>query len=242
MATIILIHGAWTGGWVWSRVAPDLRARGHTVHAPTLTGLGEREHLLGADVDLEVHAIDVANLLDFEDAGRAILVGHGYGGAVAQRVATLVPERVGRLLWLDALLTRDGAALHDLLGPALEMLETREYDDEGVSVYAPDTGLLLDGLVKRDADWVEDRLVPMPAAPYAQPVALAPWTGPALVVRLTRGDPMAATAQEIAQEEGYQQEEIDGPHLLMIAKPEPTAELIDNFARQPAARWGVGRE
>ena len=236
MATIVLIHGAWLGGWAWSRVAPDLRARGHTVYTPTLTGLGEREHLLGPDVDLELHATDVLKLLTYEDVGRAILVGHGYGGAVAQRVAALAPQRIGRLVFLDALLTRDGVSLHEALGPAADTLRTRAYDDDGVAVYAPDQGLLLDSLIKRDADWVEDRLVPMPVAAYDTAPDLADFFAlalPTLIVRCSRGDP-AAAALSAAYDPGWQ--EIDGGHLVMVTKPEPTAELIDNFVRQPAAR------
>src|SRR6266550_3145202 len=111
MATLVLVHGAWLGGWVWGRVAADLRARGHTVYAPTLTGLGERRHLLSPAIDLEAHATDVVNLLEFEDLQRITLVGQGYGGAVAQRVAARVGERVRRLAFLDATLVNDGGHL-----------------------------------------------------------------------------------------------------------------------------------
>lgn len=237
MATFVLVHGAWLGGWVWSRVAPDLRARGHTVYTPTLTGLGEREHLLDRDVDLELHAVDILNLLEFEGIDRAILVGHGYGGAVAQRVAAIAPERIGRLVFLDPLLARDGESLHATLGAEADALRARAYDDDGVAVYAPDTGLLLDGLVARDADWVEDRLAPMPAAPYDQALDLAAFFAlacPTLAVRPSRGDRLAAIGLAIAAERGIPIHEIAGGHLLMIASPEPTAELLDNFARQPA--------
>jgi pimeloyl-ACP methyl ester carboxylesterase len=240
MSTLVLIHGAWLGGWVWSRVLPDLRARGHVVFAPTLTGLGERDHLLGPDIDLDLHATDVVNLLEYEDLQRVLLVGHGYGGAVAQRVAALAPERIGRLAFLDATLARDGASLHDALGPAADVLRTRAYDDDGVRVYAPDAGLLLDGLVKRDADWVEDRLTPMPVAPYDQQLDLAAFFAldrPVIAVRCTTGDPAAATGLAIAGAYGFPGHEIEGGHLVMLSKPEPTAELLDNFARQPAARF-----
>jgi pimeloyl-ACP methyl ester carboxylesterase len=240
MTTITLIHGAWTGGWLWSRVAADLRARGHTVHTPTLTGLGERDHLLGPDIDLELHATDILNLLEYEDLQRTLLVGHGYGGAVAQRVAALAPERVGRLLFLDALLARPGTSLAATLGTAAETLQTRAYDDGGIAVYAPDTGLLLDSLAKRDADWVEDRLVPMPAAPFHQSLDLAAFFAldlPIVVVRPRRGDPAATIADDIAREYHFPAHDIDGGHLVMITKPDATAELIDNFARQPAARF-----
>ncbi len=255
MATIVLIHGAWLGGWVWSRVTPDLRARGHTVFAPTLTGLGEREHLLGPDIDLELHATDVLNLLEYEDLQRVLLVGHGYGGAVAQRVASVAPERIGRLIFLDATLVRDGATLHKTIGAAAELLRTRAYfegDDDGddedrgrdgdgegrIGVYAPDAGLLLDGLVKRDADWAEERLTPMPIAPFDQVLDLAAFhrpDRPTIVVRCDNGDPHAASGREIATALGLPYSEIAGGHLVMLTKPEPTAELIDNFARQPAA-------
>jgi pimeloyl-ACP methyl ester carboxylesterase len=237
MATFVLVHGAWLGGWVWSRVAPDLRSRGHTVYTPTLTGLGEREHLLASDIDLELHATDILNLLDYEGLDRAILVGHGYGGAVVQRVAAVAPERIGRLVFLDPLLARDGLSLHTTLGAEADTLRARAYDDDGVAVYAPDTGLLLDGLAGRDADWVEDRLAPMPVAPYDQALDLAAFftlDRPILAVRPSRGDRLAAIGLAIAAECGEPIHEILGGHLVMITKPEPTAELLDNFARQPS--------
>src|SRR5947209_1900450 len=174
MATLVLVHGAWLGGWVWGRVAADLRARGHTVYTPTLTGLGERRHLLSPAIDLEAHATDVVNLLEFENLQRVTLVGHGYGGAVAQRVAARAGERVRRLAFLDATLVDDGGTLFDALGPeAAATLRGRALEEVGTSVFAPDAGLLLDSLPKRDADWVEDRLTPMPAGPYDQPADLA---------------------------------------------------------------------
>ena len=97
----------------------------------------------------------------------------------------------------------------------------------------------LDGLVKRDADWVEDRVVPMPTATFAQTVDLAGFFAlacPIIAIRPARGDQSAAAAAEaIAAEYGFPTSEIDGGHLVMITKPDATAELIDNFARQPAA-------
>ena len=242
MATLVLVHGAWLGGWVWGRVAPDLRARGHAVYTPTLTGLGERDHLLGPDVDLELHATDVLNLLEYEDLQRVTLVGHGYGGAVAQRVAALAAGRIGRIALLDAVVVPDGGSLHDALDPAARAaLRTRAFDDEGVPVYAPDAGLLLDGLVKRDADWIEDRLVPMPVAPYDGRPDLGAFYAldkPTVYVKCLGGDPAAPGA--FGREQGWTVHEIDAGHLPMIAKPEPMAELLDNFVRQPAARFVRG--
>jgi pimeloyl-ACP methyl ester carboxylesterase len=243
VATLVLVHGAWLGGWVWGRVAADLRARGHTVYAPTLTGLGERDHLLGPDVDLELHATDLLRVLECEDLQRLALVGHGYGGAVALRVAALAPGRLARVALLDAPPVADGRSLHDALGPAaVEALRARAYDDDGVAVYAPDAGLLLDGLVRRDAEWVEDRLTPMPVAPYEQRLDLGGFFAlekPTLYIKCLGGDPAAGDA--LAREWGWAVAEIEAGHLPMIAKPEPTAELLDNFVRQPAARFSRAR-
>ena len=78
MATFVLIHGAWHGGWCWKKVTPLLRAAGHDVYTPTLTGLGERAHLLSPAVDLACHVQDVVNVLEYEDLRQVVLVGHSY--------------------------------------------------------------------------------------------------------------------------------------------------------------------
>lgn len=242
MATLILVPGAWLGGWVWGRVAAELRARGHVVYTPTLTGLGDRRHLLQPAIDLEWHATDVVRLLEYEDLQRVTLVGHGYGGAVVQRVVARAPERVRRLVYLDALLGQDRASLSDSLGAeAMEALCLREVVERGTPVFTPESGLLLDGLPKRDADWVEDRLAPMPARPYYQRldlVILATLDLPTIYVRCQRGDPSASLG--VARALGLSVQEIDAGVLPMIDKVEPTAELLDNFVRQPAARFTRG--
>ncbi|MEK8169649.1 alpha/beta hydrolase [Streptomyces sp. M19] len=102
MATYVLVHGAGHGGWCYQRVARLLEAEGHTVYAPTLTGLGDRSHLAGPDVDLDTHITDVANLLVYEDLDDVVLVGHSYGGTVIQGAADRVGDRVGKLVFLDA--------------------------------------------------------------------------------------------------------------------------------------------
>src|SRR3954454_14928765 len=118
MATFVLIAGAWQGGWCWQRVSPRLRAAGHEVYTPTLTGLGERVHLVRPDVTLETHVTDILNVLRFEDLGDVTLVGHSYGGMVITGVADRAPDRVSRLVYLDALVPNDGESLHDLNSPA----------------------------------------------------------------------------------------------------------------------------
>lgn len=113
MATFVLVPGAFHGGWCWKKVVPLLQASGHDVYTPTLTGLGERSHLLSREVNLETHIKDVVNLLEFEDLTDIILVGHSYGAGVSQGVVETVPARVGHLVSLDGNILLDGQSLLD---------------------------------------------------------------------------------------------------------------------------------
>ncbi len=110
MATFVLVHGAWHGGWCWKYVTPLLRAAGHDVFTPTLTGVGERAHLARPDTGLETHIQDIAGVLTYEDLQRVLLVGHSLGGPVITAVADRIAERIAHLIYLDATIPRDGQA------------------------------------------------------------------------------------------------------------------------------------
>src|SRR6185437_12915683 len=114
MATYVLVHGGHHGGWCYKKVARLLRSAGHEVYSPTLTGLGERRHLLGPKVDLETHIADVVGVLEFEDLHDVILVGHSYGGMVITGVADRALERIKELVYLDAAHPRNGESLADV--------------------------------------------------------------------------------------------------------------------------------
>ena len=108
MATLVLVHGSYFGSFSWRWVVPHLRAAGHDVHTPSLTGVGERVHLAGPHVDLDTHISDVVNVLYFEDLTGVVLVGWSYGGMIVAGVADRVPERVAQIIYLDADVPRDG--------------------------------------------------------------------------------------------------------------------------------------
>ena len=119
MAVFVMIHGGFDGGWAWSGVAGKLRSAKHHVTTPTLTGSGERVHLRTAEVSLHTHIIDIVNVIEYEDLWDVILVGHSNGGAVAVGVVQRIPERIRHVVYLDALVPRDGESIFDLLGPEL---------------------------------------------------------------------------------------------------------------------------
>lgn len=118
MATFVLVHGAWSGGWCYGRVAELLRADGHRVFTPTLTGQGERSHLLTGTVNLTTHISDVMNVLQYEGLDDVVLAGHSYGGMVITGVADRIADKISALVYLDAFLPEDGQSLFDINIPA----------------------------------------------------------------------------------------------------------------------------
>ena len=106
--TFVLVHGAWSGGWCYARVAALLRARGHTVFTPTLTGQGERAHLFSGAINLTTHIEDVLGVFRCERLSEVILAGHSYGGMVITGVADRIADRVAALAYLDAFVPEDG--------------------------------------------------------------------------------------------------------------------------------------
>jgi pimeloyl-ACP methyl ester carboxylesterase len=114
MANFVLVHGAWHGGWCWNRVAELLRARHHTVFAPTLTGLGERSHLLKPDIDLDTHILDIVNEIKWKDLRDVILVGHSYGGMVVSGAVEKMDKSIAALVMADAFFPADGQSMSDI--------------------------------------------------------------------------------------------------------------------------------
>jgi pimeloyl-ACP methyl ester carboxylesterase len=130
MARYVLVHGAWEGSWYWRLVAERLGAAGHQVFTPSLTGLGERTHLLTPEVDLDTHIEDVCAVLHYEELSEIVLCGHSYGGMVITGAAERMAERIASIVYLDAFLPEDGQCLLDLALPErraqlLDLAETR---------------------------------------------------------------------------------------------------------------------
>ncbi|MDH6142225.1 pimeloyl-ACP methyl ester carboxylesterase [Kitasatospora sp. GP30] len=115
MATFVLVPGTYHGGWWYGPIAEELRGHGHTVHALTLTGVGERNHLLNASINLHTHIEDIVQALDNEEIEDAILVGHSYGGMPITGAADRRPERIASLVYLDSFAPRDGESELDIL-------------------------------------------------------------------------------------------------------------------------------
>ncbi|MFC1947947.1 alpha/beta fold hydrolase [Chloroflexota bacterium] len=131
MSIYVLVHASLMGGWCWREVANYLRAEGHEVFTPTLTGLGERAHLLNRDVGLYTHVQDIVGVLECEDLQEVILVGYSYAGMVITGVAEKVPERLSRMVYLDALVLKDGQSFFDIAPPELTTQYKKIAEEKG---------------------------------------------------------------------------------------------------------------
>jgi len=167
---IVLVHGAWHGGWGWKRLVPLLRRAGHEVFAPTLTGLGERRHFASPRIDLETHIADVMGVLESEELDGVLLVGHSYGGMVITGVADRAPERVARLVYLDAFVPQDGKSLMDYVVPERGARFREEGERTGFVTPPPPSlwGVTDPG----DAEWSARHDAPHPFATMRQPLRL----------------------------------------------------------------------
>jgi pimeloyl-ACP methyl ester carboxylesterase len=171
MATFVLIHGAWHGGWCWKSVAPALRRAGQEVYAPSLTGLGERKHLARADIDLDTHVQDVVGLLEMEDLRDVILLGHSYGGMVVTGAADRTLQRISQLIYLDAFVPEDGKCLLDYVVPERGARMKEEGERSGMVTPPP---MALWGLSRPEhLAFVGPREVKHPYASMAQPVKIS---------------------------------------------------------------------
>lgn len=171
-AVYVLVHGGGHGGWCWKRVADPLRAAGHSVYTPTMTGVGEKSHLLSPAVDLDVNITDIVNLLTWEDLTEVILVGHSYGGMVITGVADRALDRIGHMVYLDAAHPRNGEPLWKQPPSGVGMVDTVN----GTQVTALPTDMLLRtalGLTKPDDyAWGKAKITPQPLKTFTQPLRL----------------------------------------------------------------------
>lgn len=233
--TFVLVHGAWHGGWCWKDVAERLRAAGHAVTAPTLTGLGERAHLLSDRLDLATCITDIRQHIVFEELDEIVLVGHSFAGPVITGVADAIPERIRRLIYLDALLLDDGESAMSRVPPAVaeQRLRLAQESSGGLTMPVPPASVF--GIADKErAAWVESKLTPHPLKTYVSPLRIKALPGNGLradyVVCTNPAYVGAAPAHERARQSGWPLHELATSHDAMVTAPAATAELFVTIA------------
>lgn len=226
MATFVLIHGAYQGGWIWKFIVPRLTSAGHEVHAPTLDGCAERSHQLRSGITTETQADELAQYLHFHDLKDVVLVGTSSGGMVMARLAEIASERVARLVFADALMLMDGEKIRDIvtqpaaintdlaLGPGQEDAEAR----------------LLAGLEPGLKRWAAERFTLHPEAVFHRPVELPkfwemPWKASVLYCS-EAVNPGEAHLRRGADKLGASWHVIDTGHYPMLSTPDKLVQVI----------------
>jgi pimeloyl-ACP methyl ester carboxylesterase len=251
MSTFVLVHGGWHGGWCWRKLTPLLRDAGHEVYTPTLTGLGERAHLVTPTVDLAGHVQDLRAVLEAEDLRDVVLVGHSYAGAVITGLAAdpEMARRVARLVFLDGFVPAAGQSVLELLPVQRRQAFLDLARDRGDGWLVPldwDSALAGWGVTDpADLAWMGPRMTPQPLATLCQPLPAAPVLGVPRSYLHCRYGPSAPIFRRFADlaradPEAWTVVELDTGHDAMVTRP---AELFDAIFRsfRSAAPHYAGR-
>jgi pimeloyl-ACP methyl ester carboxylesterase len=232
MSIFVLVHGAWHGGWCYKRVAQLLRKAGHEVYTPTLTGVGERVHLMTPAVTLDTHIQDILNVIRFEELADVVLCGHSYGGMVITGVADKVPDKIRSLVYLDAFVPNDGEALMDYLDLDMKagMRDDARLNGRGY-LMSPIPAQVFK-VNERDAAMVDRMCVKHPLACFEQKIVLtgahtrvskhtyvlaADWGPP---------QPFVAVADRFRQDPHWKVVNFPCGHDVMVDLPQETADLL----------------
>lgn len=242
MATIVLVHGAWHGGWCYRDTAKALRAKGHDVFTPTHTGVGSQYHLSAEAITLETHVRDVLGCIEAEELSDVILCGHSYGGMVITCVADRIPERIRSIVYIDAFVPEHGESLVDLIAKVLPPEIVPLYLDgwreaarkDGSGMVPPITAETF-GIEPHNRAWVDRRSRPQSFATFNSPALL---THPVPAVRdrhylfatAWAPSPFQYYADRLRHDPSWRVVDMATGHDIMVDKPEELAAEIDGIA------------
>jgi pimeloyl-ACP methyl ester carboxylesterase len=230
--TFVLVPGAWHGGWCWRRVSDLLERRGHKVFTPSLTGMGERAHLMNAGIKLDTHITDVVNLIKWERLENFVLVGHSYGGFVVSGVAEQVPA-IASIVFLDAFYPDSGQGLADMASPTVRdgMRAAAAKGDIGI----PPRSAASFNVNEKDRAWVDAMCTPQPINTFLDKVVL---TGAreriakkAYIRARGYANPVFdKAAEKLKADSAWRVHDVPCGHEVMIDMPERLAELLQELA------------
>src|SRR5581483_4899015 len=233
--TFVLVHGAWSGGWCYHKVAARLRARGYAVFTPTLTGQGERSHLLDGTVNLSLHIQDVLNVFHYENLNRVVLAGHSYGGMVITGVADRIADRICALAYLDAFLPEDGQSLFDINIPAnTQRFIANAGAIGGLAVPPPPAAFF--NVNAADAPRVDALATPFPIGCFTEKIKLS---GAHKKIRkkiyvhstvLPRESPFKPFYERVKSDPAWETHTLACGHDAMLDLPDETTRILESAA------------
>jgi pimeloyl-ACP methyl ester carboxylesterase len=236
MKTFVLVHGTWGGGWMWRTVADSLRAKGHAVYTPTLTGLGEREHLVSRQTNLDTHIQDVVGVIACEQLSDVVLVGTSYAGLVISAVADRMADAIGALIYLNAALPANGKCMMDTVPAERRAAVQKLADEEGEGYRVPASLVLDTGIENEQArDAFLKRMSPHPLPSLLQPISLTGrYTEVARKAYVLATRKISHHFQDYYEwartQPGWTVHTIASHHYPMATMPEATAALLMQIA------------
>jgi pimeloyl-ACP methyl ester carboxylesterase len=232
MADFVLVHGAWHGGWCWKKLLPGLQAAGHRAFALTLTGLGERAHLMSPTITLQTHVQDVCGLIEHEELQGAVLVGHSYAGMVITGVAQQVDtERLSHLVYLDAVVPQPGEAWSSGHSPDTQTARRAVIAQSG-QLAPPNPEVF--GLQGDDHAWVQRRQTPQPGGCYDSvlhfdPMRVQRWPRHFIDCTLPALPTIDAARRRVRAELGWTVHELRTGHDPMVSAPQELLQVLQQL-------------
>jgi pimeloyl-ACP methyl ester carboxylesterase len=233
--TFVLVHGTLVGGWYWRRASDLLEKKGQKVFSPTLTGLGERSHLLNKDINLDTHITDIANVIKWEDLNEICPVAHSYGGWVGSGALEQIGDRVSSIVWLDAFKPEDGQTPIDFTNEGFRKasLNSMEKGEQGFPIPPPKLPPIF--VNEKDRDYVDAKLTPQPVGTYAQAIRLSgarEKVAKKTYIRATKF-PNPAFDKALAEckaDRSWNTIETNAYHIVMLDEPDWLADFLMKVA------------
>lgn len=231
----VLVHGAWHGGWCWDKVKENLRTEGDLVYTPTLSGMAEDKNHLDTTINLNTHIIDIVNLIVQQDLHHVILVGHSYGGAVIAGVADRIPERLEKLVYLDALLVENGQSALSVNPKGRQDTFTKAASDFDHSLSLPAPSSAWFGVTDTVTIKATNALLTNhPFRTFTQPLTLKhPYGNHLPLVYIACVNPKLAGLEKFAanakKSRGWKYYELQTGHDAMITMPDELSRLLSSL-------------
>jgi pimeloyl-ACP methyl ester carboxylesterase len=231
--TFVLVHGAWHGGWCWRRVSDLLEKRGHKVFAPTMTGLGERSHLLDAKLNLATHIADIVNVIKWEGLKDIVLVGHSYGGVIISGVAESMGDAIGSIVFLDAFVPDSGDTLAAKSSqPVREQIAAAVQNGEIAMKPVPAAVFRVN---EKDRAWVDGKCTPHPLATLTDKISLTGARERVARKAYIRAKgypsvPFDAAQERVKRDPAWRVTELPCGHDAMVDMPDQLTEILLDVA------------
>ena len=227
----LLIHGAWHGGWVWNEISEILRYQRYSVSTPTLTGLGEKKHLLSSKITIETFIEDVVNHIIFENLNNIILVGHSFAGSVISGVADRLKDRIQKLIYFDAMILIDGQKPFDITPKETveQRIELAKKFGNNISIPAPSTDAFGVFDIKKSL-LLEEKLTPHPLSAFQSKLILKNEVGngiPLSYIFCTKPIYKSLeSSREVVRKMKWPIFELNAGHDAMLTHPKETLNLL----------------